>query len=185
MRNTDKEVSSSLSGTERKRKEPSKDEVDKMYGIANRLANSFYTKYFLTYLDKQDFVQEAMLGWLQGRPMLYAMMDAFRKAAPLARSQIGKLAIPRLTLLTWGIKDPNAGEETIIKAVLLSQLREVISEKMDEVTQDVMNRYFFKDGSETLKEIGKSHGVTGSNIYLKKRKALKKLEEVCNNVSKT
>jgi len=166
------------------RKAPTDEEVDKMYGIARRLAGEFYKVYHLTYLDQDDFVQEAMLGWLRGRPMLYSMMDAFRDAAPLSRSQLGKMAIPKRTLLTWGIHDPSMGEDTVIKAVLLRQLREVISE-MDEVTQDVLNRYFFGIGSETLSDIGESHGVTGSNIYLKKRKALDKLKEVFNGGDNT
>ena len=170
MKNVDKESNKT---------QPRKHDISKMYSIARRIANMFYRRHNLTYLDRDDFVQEAMLGWMQGRPMYFAMMDAFRRAAPLARSQVGKLPLPKNIPITneWSgaVRDLSAGESITLKRVLISQIKELIS-GMDDETKDVMNRYFFQDGAETLADIGKDYGVTGSAIYLKKKRAIKILK---------
>lgn len=123
-------------------------DIEKLYKKAKIIAWNYYQNHYGTYLDIEDLVQEAVIGHLQGRPMRIAVIDAFRKAAPLSRSQVNKIPIP-IRVEYNDVGDTNL--QDLDTTVLISQLREAIS-NFDKRTQEIMSRRFFRD--ETLQKIG-------------------------------
>jgi RNA polymerase sigma factor (sigma-70 family) len=147
-------------------------DIEGLYKTARKLAWKFYQNHYGTHLDIEDLVQEAVIGYLQGRSMKTSMMDAFRQAAPLSRSQVNKIPIPIKEEYQQvdELSDDEIGD--LDTAVLISQLREAIS-KLDKRTQEIMSRRFFYD--ETLKQLGKQHNLSQERIRQIINKAILRL----------
>lgn len=90
--------------------------------------------------------------------MGFGLIDAYRKAAPLKRTQVGKIPSP----IFWQVFDVTLidedAEDNLNRAVLTRQLREAIAQ-MEPIKQDVIGRYFLQE--ETYEQIG--------NVYDKSR----------------
>lgn len=129
--------------------------IDKAYQKARNGANAYVKTHNNTYLDEEDFAQEAMIAFLEGRTMGFGMIDAYRSAAPLKREQVGKITTP----IFWQVFEHTLIDEDATSmmdhAVLQRQLREFIA-KMEPIKKDVIDRYFFKQ--ETIETIGNAYG---------------------------
>ncbi len=130
--------------------------VNKAYQKAKNLARNYYETHSNTYIDEEDLTQEAMIAFLEGRSMGFGLIDAYRKAAPLKRSQVGKQPSP----IFWQVFERTLIDEDATSmmdhAVLQRQLREAIA-KMETITQDVLDRYYFREPPQTYETIGKAY----------------------------
>jgi DNA-directed RNA polymerase specialized sigma24 family protein len=61
-------------------------EVEQAYTVARRIARSIMRRFAGSHqlVSFEDFVQDGMLGWLEGRSMYFSMIDAFRKQAMMS-----------------------------------------------------------------------------------------------------
>jgi DNA-directed RNA polymerase specialized sigma subunit len=62
------------------------EEVEQAYNVARKLARYVMrrTAGCRQLVSFEDFVQDGMLGWLEGKDMFFAMIDAFRKQAMMS-----------------------------------------------------------------------------------------------------
>lgn len=149
-----------------------KDNIADIQVMAKKFARLFYINHSLTYLDVDDFAQEAVLGYLKGRNMNHAMMDAFRWAAPLPRSQIGKMEIPTFTNTDTVASSDMDADQLVLLQQILDQIRD-----FDPEMADILYRYYIE--GETLKSIAKSYNVTSSWLIHRKRKCIELLQKRC------
>ena len=86
------------------------EEVEAAYRVARKLANVLVKRMFSShdhFTDYDDYVQEGMLAWLQGKDMYRAMTHAFSNAAKLSRYSfnVKKMAEPYTVPLTDDVAD--------------------------------------------------------------------------------
>jgi DNA-directed RNA polymerase specialized sigma24 family protein len=128
--------------------------LDKALQKSKTLARRYYENHSNTFIDEEDLAQEAMIAYLEGRSMGFGMIDAYRKAAPLTRTQMGKQPTP----IFWQVFERTLidedAEDKMNYAVLQRQLREAIA-KMEPINQDVIDRYFLKE--ESCRQIGEHY----------------------------
>lgn len=141
--------------------------VDRAYQKAKNLARSYIRTHNNEYLDEQDYAQECMIAFLEGRNMRFGLIDAYRKAAPLSRRQLATMNVP----IFWEIFEhtliDEGAEDKLNHAVLLRRLSEFIA-LMEPIKKDVIDRYYFKH--QTLDTIGHAHGKSrtwASNLIKK------------------
>ncbi len=137
---------------------------------AKSLANSYFRTHDDTYLEREDFEQEAILAHLEGKSMKYRIIDAYMKAAPLSRDQVGVIPFPEFTGEDEAIVD---GAETMDNTVLISQLRDIIAEQFDDRALDIIDRHYLRD--ETLTSIGKHYKITTERVRQIRNKVLEYL----------
>jgi DNA-directed RNA polymerase specialized sigma24 family protein len=132
------------------------DKVEDAYKLAQNLAHRFAQNHTLPSIDEDDYVQEAMLGWLQNRNMFFTMVDAFRRAAPLSYSawQKNPNSPPYpvfLELQEFLDEDPTTQEtiESCENALFADQVRRYILEEIqDDVMQVALISYLFLNTSK-------------------------------------
>ena len=156
-------------------------EIEIAYARAKKEARVFYQNHFMSTVTLEDYVQDCMEGWLKGQNMYLTLLDSFRRLAPLTRYQFRKDPfIPQVVHHTGeNIVDD---EETVAKleqAVLLSQLRKIIPEKMDEDSSEVLDRYYFR--GETLADIAKSFDKSVAWIHDKKEQGIRRMKGALND----
>jgi DNA-directed RNA polymerase specialized sigma24 family protein len=132
------------------------DRVEDAYKLAQNLAHKFAQNHTLPSIDEDDYVQEAMLGWLSNRNMFFTMVDAFRRAAPLSyRSWQKNAANPPypvfLQLQEFLDEDPTTQDtvESCENALFAEQIRRYILEEIqDDIMQVALISYFFLNTSK-------------------------------------
>lgn len=105
--------------------ERTEQEIEVAYKVARKLANSVVSRVRSShshYIDFDDYVQEGVLAWLEGRNMYRAMMEAFVKAAKMSKYSFN----------TKGMKEPRTvdidslsdvvAEEENVEAVLVQRI---------------------------------------------------------------
>ena len=139
---------------------------------AKVIANTFYLTHDQTYLDREDFVQVALLGYLEGRPMEYAVIDAYRDAAPLKIQQFrsGDIPVPKFSTLL----DTQGYEMDFETITLLSLLRDEI-QKEDPITLAIMLRHYFY--GETMVHLCKELDISEGKAYKKRKACIKRLQD--------
>jgi DNA-directed RNA polymerase specialized sigma24 family protein len=138
-------------------------EVKAAYNVARRIAKSVMRSRTTAGMAYEDFVQEGVLAWLQGRSIYYGMIDAFRRLAPISPYSYGVKGVkePEMVsfveeLYTQYDDDERDRIDTLLDA-------EKILKRIQEIPNDVLQfallgyLYF----GMTLREIGsvleKSH----------------------------
>ena len=139
-------------------------DVNAKYALAKRIAWTFYLSHQHTYLDHEDYVQDIMLGLLEGRLPKYALLDSFIKAAPL--SKLDKGPIPSFVPTDYEDIPCDNGIEEQVEVNKILELIDVLPD--DE--REVLLRYYGND--ETDVEIGKSKSLTKARIGQIRHKAL-------------
>lgn len=142
-------------------------EVEVAYKVARKLASSVVNRMRSShshYVDFDDFVQEGMVAWLEGRNMYRAMIDAFAKAAKMSKYSYGTKGMkePRTVEITSLEEDPNLTadpQEEFVNHIDASRILERIQKIEDEQVQFAILAYAYIGMS--LREIatifGKSH----------------------------
>ena len=64
-----------------------KNDVDKAYALARRMGRKFMNTHPrpVYHIDEEDYIQEAMVAWLEKRHIPYKLVDVYRQAAPVGR----------------------------------------------------------------------------------------------------
>ncbi|KKN52242.1 hypothetical protein LCGC14_0614620 [marine sediment metagenome] len=147
-------------------------EIEIAYVRARKEARVFHQTHFMPTVTIEDYVQDCMEGWLKGHNMYLSLLDSFRRLAPLTRYQFKKDPfIPQVVHHTGGnIVDDEETVAKIEQVVLLSQLREIIPEKVDTVTAVIMDRYYFH--GDTLAEIAYHFDRSTAWVHDKKEQGL-------------
>jgi len=148
-----------------KSEEKSEEEVKQAYVDARRIAQSIMRRFSGSHqlVSVEDFVQDGMLGWLEGKSMYYSMIDSFRKQAMISNHSYKKRGIKEPDLTSFNedmhsnVNDSPVHEwDTLIDAQkVLERVRQV----KDDAQQFALLGYLYFDMS--LREIGdilgKSH----------------------------
>lgn len=148
--------------------------IERAYQKAKNLARSYAKTHSNTHLDSDDFTQEAMIAFLEGRNMGFGLIDAYRKAAPLTRSQVGRIPSPIFRQVFDHTLIDEESENALNRAVLTRQLREAIAQ-MEPINQDVIDRYYRQE--QTLKEIGEAYGKSRTWVSNRIEGTIRKLQE--------
>ena len=128
-------------------------------------------------LDADDYAQEAMIAYLEGRAQRHGMVDAFRKQQ-LGGSQKGEgRRYPEFSALVEGgtgdLGDGWDGVRRLERGVLLGQIRNQIK-GLPIRTQHMMGLYYF--GGYTMREIGKIFDRTDSWVHQVLRTAINQIK---------
>lgn len=147
--------------------EKTPEEIEAAYAVARRLANSIVKRVRSShdhYLDYDDFVQEGMVAWLEGRSMYHAMLRAFGKAAKMSyySYKVKGMEEPRTITIDELMDSPSTGLELIEqldrKVDAQKILRRILSIKDERAQFAVLAHFYF---GMTLRELGivfeKSH----------------------------
>lgn len=143
---------------------PSPKQVEIAYSVARRIARSFdRLQQIQQVMDFDDFVQEGVLAWLEGRPMYLAMLDAFRRVAKLSQyaySVKGLSDPPHTEFIEEMYTDTaDSVEDELVENIDAQRVLDRIMSIKDETTRFVVtgSLYFgisLRDMGEVL---GKSH----------------------------
>lgn len=144
--------------------EKTEGEVKSAYTVARRLAKHVVGK--LSTLNSssmgyEDFVQEGMLAWLEGKSMYYGMIDAFRKQSMIAPySYVTKgMKEPQVLPFDESIDAPCDDTEEVDKHIDAQKILARVQAVDDELVQFALLGYLYFGMS--LRDIGevleKSH----------------------------
>lgn len=147
--------------------EYTKEEVEAAYKVARRLATMVLNRVRSSHdhiLDYDDFVQEGMLAWLEGRPMYESMIRAFTNSAKISNYSYKVKGVREpVTLSLDNMNDSeHPGEnpyESLENKIDMNKILSRILEIKDEQAQFAVLAYFFFGMS--LRQLGevfeKSH----------------------------
>ena len=133
-------------------------EVESAYKVARRVAKSVMRK--VSTLNScpmgfEDFVQEGMIAWIEGKSMYYGMIDAFRTQAMISPYSYGVKGVKEPQMLQFeedldGVSNPSTGIEIAIDA---ERILKRIQSVPDEIQQFALLGYLYFGMS--LREIGR------------------------------
>lgn len=143
---------------------PSPKEVEIAYSVARRIAKSLSRLLHVQkVLDFDDFVQEGVLAWLEGRPMYLSMLDAFRRVANLSQYAYNIKGLPDLERLEF-IEEAHTDvtesiEDELIENIDAQRIGDRIMSIEDETTRFVVmgSLYFGMSLRDIGEVLGKSH----------------------------
>jgi len=139
-------------------------EVKVAYIIARRMARNIMRKMSTvnsTPMSYEDYVQEGVMAWLEGRSMYYGMIDAFRKQALISPYSYNLKGVKEPLVIPFdennhGSQDPSEDTEITVDA---EKILKRIQEVPDDIQQFALLGYLYFGMS--LREIGavleKSH----------------------------
>ncbi len=159
-----------------------KETPEQAYEMAWRAARVFSRNHKLPHMDVEDYVQEAMIGWFQGRNIYYAMISAFRKAAPLSLHTFkarGGTAIPHFVAF-----DETYGEATHVNLedkIDQRRVTQLIEEIDEERVQFVIKAMFYMGMSAV--EISEILQCSRAWVYVLREKGLQQLRDKLEEAS--
>jgi len=113
-------------------------EVQAAYNVARRIAKTVMRKVSTINTSSmafEDFVQEGVIAWLEGKPMYYGMIDAFRAQAMISPYSYGTKGVkePQMVLFDENIDSSN----DCTAAVDISIDAERILKRIQKVPNDI------------------------------------------------
>lgn len=157
----------------------SDEKIKQIYSLARKVASRVMHKYRVSYLDEEDFVQEAVMGWLEGRNLYLAAMDALRKYGPLTKDEASRKVRPPEFIDS---EDPDliltsgTGPSSMEHHVLSSQILDIILSIDDREEQYAVLASYFGDLS--LQDISHDLGYRSKrSAFELRRKGLDHIRE--------
>ena len=142
-------------------------QIEEAYRIARIIAKRFCATHFIAHLDVEDYVQEGVLGWLEGRNIYHAIIDAFRNAAPIDKMMYKPgMHIPEM--VHYGVHVPesigkaisydptNAMEDFIDSRDMIDKILDFTHQLPEKVQFCVLGSYYY---GLTLADIAEIMGV--------------------------
>ena len=127
------------------------EKLKKIYSLARKIAHNVSSKYHISYLDEEDFAQEAVMGWLEGRNMYLATLDALRRYGPLTKDGVARKEVPPNFI---NLEDGDAlfsKEVSVEDKILADQVMQVIQDMPDyEPQYAVLASFFGEDSLQTI-----------------------------------
>lgn len=152
------------------------EEVKKAYGFARRMSKRFVETHPrpVYHLDEDDYIQEAIIAWMEKKHIPYRLVDAYRKAAPVGRRswpQDGKVhdtfPLDTVTELFTSSGDTEEGAEKLIK---LKIIQEIVNNMADPRQQVIIIMRYVAD--MPLIDIASGLGISRSYTSKLHREAL-------------
>ncbi|MFH1738364.1 MAG: hypothetical protein ABIH23_05105 [bacterium] len=161
-------------------------EIKAAYAVATKLARKFmkhtHADIYRPHMDLEDFVQDGILAWLEGRPMYYAMLDSYRASSPLSRwdREVLGLVEPTATEFKDNISAEDVLSDIEVKIDSDKIIRRIQSIKDENVRFATLAYLYF---GMSLREIGavlgQSHESVRQNIILPEIKRLREEFNPC------
>lgn len=138
-------------------------EIEVAYRTAKKIANQFIrSRKRLPDMDFDDFVQEGVLGWLEGRNIYYAMASAYRYASKFHDYDYRVKGITDPVMVEFNEEthtEADCLEESVVQALDAGRIIERILEIEDDTVQFILlgAHYFGMSLRELSVVLGKSH----------------------------
>ena len=149
------------------RPDPTDLEIKEAYRISKMIARNFTRNHHIAFLDLEDYIQEGVMGWLEGRNIYHAIIDAFRKAAPIDKMAYRPgMEIPETVhfgihlpeQLSQMSHDPiSTLEKELDSKDLIDQILDATHQLPEKIQFCVLGSYYY---GMTLSEVGDTLGVT-------------------------
>lgn len=145
------------------------EEVKKAYGLARTMGRMFAETHqkMVHHLDADDYTQEAIIAWMEGKHIPYKLVDLYRKESPIGRREwikkkgrvtsVDPVNVDDIENLLPSEVDVEADAE---KQIRLKAIQKVVDDMIDPRQQIIMILHYVYDKS--LTEIGQGLGLSKS-----------------------